>query len=212
LSTAASAELVLDQVIVDLETGQPARDDIEVHNSGEDRMYVLVEPAEILNAGLANELRVPLGPPSESGMFVSPQRIILEAGERRLVRIAATGGRPSSDRIFRVRIRPVVGEVVSQEDALKVLVGYDALVLYRATKKEGTLDIVRSERALSFVNRSNSATEVFGGQQCNADGDECHDLPGNRLYPGETWSIELPFETEVRLKQAIGSDVTSLEL
>ena len=211
MGTPAAAELVLDQVIVDLEAESPPRDDIEAFNASDERIYVLVEPFEIVNAGLADETRVPLGPPSESGMFVSPQRLILEPGERRLIRIASTGARPEADRVFRVRVRPIVGEVVSQEDALKVLIGYDALVLLRASEPQGTFDVVRTGRLLAFANNSNSATEVFAGRQCDEAGETCHDLPGNRLYPGERWSVELPFSTKVSFQKAIGSDVTALE-
>mgnify|MGYP006405719973 CR=1 FL=1 len=211
LAQPAAAELVLDRVIVDLEAGQAPRDDIEVMNMGEERMYVLAEPFEILDAGLESQARVALGPPSETGMFVSPLRMILEPGERRLVRIAATGERPASDRVFRVRIRPVVGEVVSQNDALKVLVGYDALVLLRASEIRGEIEVMREGQRLTLVNRSNSAQELFAGQQCRAVNEDCQDLPATRLYPGQRWSIDLPYLTPGTFKKAIGSNVTTLD-
>ena len=131
LASMAEAEMVLSQVIVDLLPGKPPRQDIEVWNDGPERMYVLAEPFEILKPGTPQEQRVAAALPDESGLLVSPQRLVLEPGERRTVRVAAIGERPASDRVYRVAIRPVAGAVTAEESALKVFVGYDTLVLVR---------------------------------------------------------------------------------
>lgn len=203
----AYADLVLDQVIVDLESDQPARGDIQISNAGSERMYVLVEPFEILNPGSENEERVPLDKPSVSKVFVSPQRVILDPDQRSLVRIVATGERPNTDRIFRVRIRPVVGQLESENDALKVLVGYDALVLLRAAKETGQVSWTRTEKGLTLLNGSNSAREFFDGTQCDEDGSECVELPAKRLYPGQEFYVALPYSTPATFKTAIGRRV-----
>src|SRR5687768_18378081 len=89
LPSLANAEMVLSQVIVDLLPGKPPREDIEVWNDGTERMYVLAEPFEIRGAGTPAEQRSPAGLPDESGILVSPQRLVLEPGERRTIRVAA---------------------------------------------------------------------------------------------------------------------------
>lgn len=207
LTTPAHAELVLDKVVLDLEADRPARGDIEVLNEGEERMYVLVEPFEVVDAGLASEHRQEVGVPSQSKMLVTPSKLVLEPGERRTVRIAALGDRPASDRIFRVRIRPVVGEVQSDQDALKLLVGYDALVLVRAAQVSGAVEPDRKPGLLRLVNKSNTAYEYFSGRQCDAAGEQCVDLPATRLYPGATFDIPLTYTTKVTFNTAAGAKV-----
>src|SRR5688500_10394800 len=77
LASLARAEMVLSQVIVDLLPGTPPREDIEVWNAGTERMYVLAEPFEIRAPGTPQEQREPAGLPENSGILVSPQRLVL---------------------------------------------------------------------------------------------------------------------------------------
>jgi P pilus assembly chaperone PapD len=183
LPITARAELVLSQVIVDLQAGQPAREDIEVFNSGTERLYVAADPFMIQNPGRDDQARLPATDPQASGILVSPQKLILEPGERRLIRIAAVAPRPSEDKVYRISIRPVAGEVIGDVDALKVFVGYDALVLYRPDA-------------------------VLGRLQGTWNGT----LPGKRLYPGTTWEQPLPYRTPVTYKVAVGDRVSILEI
>ena len=203
-ATLARAEMVLSQVIVDLQPGKPPREDIEVWNDGPERMYVLAEPFEIVAAGRPSEQRVPAGPPDQSGLLVTPQRLVLAPGERRIIRVAMIGERPAADRVFRVAIRPVAGAMSAEESALKVFVGYDALVIVRPGRLIGDIEAVRRAHTLVFSNNGNTAQELFEGRQCDSLGAHCQVLPAKRLYPGAVWEQTLPFETPVTYKSAIG--------
>ena len=203
----AHAEMVLSQVIVDLMPGKPPRDDIEVWNNGPERMYVAADPFEIVNPGTPEEKRVPAKDPEQSGLLVAPQRLVLEPGERRLVRIAAIGNRPASDRVYRVAIKPVAGAVTAEESALKLFVGYDALVLVRPAAFTGDVVGERTGKTLTLRNAGNTGQELFEGKQCDAAGKDCRDLPARRLYPGVTWQQTLPFDTPVTYKAGTGGKV-----
>jgi P pilus assembly chaperone PapD len=203
----AQAEMVLSQVIVDLMPGKPLRDDIEVWNDSRERMYVAADPFEIRNPGTPQEQRVPAADPEQSGLLVAPQRLVLEPGERRLVRIAATGERPGADRIYRVSIKPVAGAVTADRSALKVLVGYDTLVLVRPAQFTGDVTGQRTGKTLTLTNAGNTSQELFDGRQCDASGKDCRDLPAKRLYAGATWSQPMPFDTPVSYKASIGGTV-----
>jgi P pilus assembly chaperone PapD len=207
LAASAGAEMVLSQVIVDLLPGKPPREDIEVWNDGPDRMYVSAEPFEIRGAGTPQETRVPAGEPDRTGILVAPQRLVLEPGERRTIRIAAVGERPASDRVYRVAIKPVAGPVTANESALKVLVGYDALVLVRPERFTGDIIGKRQGKTLALTNTGNTAQELFQGQQCDTAGKDCRALPAKRLYAGAIWQQTLPFDTPVTYKTAIGPTI-----
>lgn len=207
MGTSARAEMVLSQVIVDLEADEPPRDDIEVWNSGTDRMYVQAEPFEIVSPGSAREARVAASDPETSGILISPQRLVLAPGERRIIRIALLGGRPSSDRVYRVAIRPVVGALSAPGNAVKVLVGYDALVIVRPEQRSGDIVGHRDGNTLVLRNEGNTSQEIYQGRQCDAAGDDCRELPAKRLYPGASWVQALPFDTPVSYKTAIADQI-----
>lgn len=210
LATAAHAELVLSQVVVDLAPGKPAREDIEVFNSGEERMYVSVQPFAIVHPGMPDQQREPAVDPDQSGILVTPQKLVLEPGERRLIRIAATQPRPQTDRVYRVTIKPVAGDVSASSSALKVFVGYDTLVIYRPEVIAGAVDGQRAAGELVLTNRSNTAQELFEGKQCDAAGANCQELVARRLYPGGTLSQALPYDTPVTYQVGIGDKVSSV--
>jgi Mat/Ecp fimbriae periplasmic chaperone len=206
-SSWASAEMVLSQVIVDLLPGKPPRDDIEVFNDGPERMYVSAEAFEIRSAGTPLEQRLPATDPERSGILVSPQKLVLSRGERRIIRIAAIGERPAVDRIFRVAIKPVAGPLSADASALKMFVGYDALVIVRPAQFTGDVAGERKGKALFLTNAGNTAQELFDGRQCDTSGKNCRSLAAKRLYPGATWEQTLPFDTPVTYKAAIGSTI-----
>jgi P pilus assembly chaperone PapD len=210
LAAHAHAEMVLSQVIVDLLPGKPPRDDIEVFNDGPERMYVSAEPFEIRNPGTAREQRVPADDPQASGLLVSPRKLVLEPGERRIVRVAAIGERSAQDRVYRVAIKPVAGPITAEKSALKVFVGYDALVLVRPATIAGEVTGSRQGKALTLTNAGNTARELFDGRQCDAAGKDCRPLPAKRLYPGATWQQTLPFDTPVTYKSAVGPTIREL--
>lgn len=207
----AGAELVLSQVVVDLGPDKPARETIELFNSGSDRLYVAADPFAIGHPGAADQQRIPAANPQDSGLLVTPQRLILEPGERRLVRIAAVAPRPASDSVYRVTVRPVAGDVSANADALKVFVGYDVLVIYRPAAVSGTLEARREGTRLVVVNRSNTSQELFEGRQCDAAGGACRALAGRRLYPGTEWAQDLPYGTAVTYRVAVGERISQAE-
>src|SRR5689334_15373821 len=86
LPTAARADLVLSELIVELQPGKLMRDDVEVWNNSPERSYVSVEPREIINPSLSSQSARQDPDPEKLGLLVEPARMILEPGQRRLVR------------------------------------------------------------------------------------------------------------------------------
>lgn len=203
----AHAEMVLSEVIVDLLPGKPPREDIEVWNDGEERMYVVAEPSEIVGAGSAHEQRLTVPSSEEAGLLVVPRRLVLEPGERRTIRIASFGERSASERVYRVAIKPVAGPLAADQSALKVLVGYDTLVLVRPAKLVDDLRAERTGDTLTLRNAGNTSQEIFAGSQCAGDGRDCRTLPSKRLYPDGVWTQSVPFGTPIHYKSSIGPTV-----
>jgi len=192
LAGPARAELVLSQLVVELGSETRQRDDIEIWNNSDERTYVAVDPSEILNAGKSNQTRLVEPDPEQRGLLVSPTRMILEPGQRKHVRIARIGIDTERERVYRVTVKPVVGDLSSKDSGLKVLVGYDVLVLARPRDSHPNLTANRSADRLTFRNEGNASLELVDGKKCDAAGKSCTDLPGKRLYSGAEWSQPLP--------------------
>ena len=86
--------------------------------------------------------------------------------------------------------------------AFKVLIGYEVLVLVRPPDAEPELVVQRDGRKLHVENRGRSSTLVRKLEYCESlPSGACEELPGNRLYAGEVWDVELPGEGAVRMHQ-----------
>ena len=187
----ARAELVLSELIVDLQPGQRSRDDIEVWNDSPDRSYVAIEPREITEPGLASQSSRQDPDPEKLGLLVAPARMILDPGQRKLVRIAVMGAASDREHVYRVTVKPVVGGISSDASGLKIMVGYDVLVLVRPSKLLPSVNAARDGRTIAFANAGNVSVELIDGRQCSSSR-QCTALPGKRLYPGASWSVQLP--------------------
>lgn len=178
------AELVLSQLVVDLNSAETSRADLEVWNNGSERTYVAVEPREVVNPGTPGETRREEPDPEQLGLLVSPARMILEPGERKLLRVANIAASAERERVYRVTVRPVVGQLSTTESGLKVLLGYDVLVLVRPLNATPKVTGTRSGDRLTLRNVGNISVELLDGEECAPSGRECTPLKGARLYAG----------------------------
>lgn len=199
------AEMVLSQVIVDMQPGKASHEDIEVWNAGKERLYVAAEPFVIQRPGQPDEQRVASPDPTESGLLVTPQRLVLEPDQRRLIRVSAIVPPPPTDRVYRITVKPVAGPVATDVTALKVFIGYDVLVLRRPQAITGEVTASRAGRQLTLRNGSNTAQEIYEGKQCDAAGANCVSLPATRLYSQVEWRQELPYDTPVQYRITSGN-------
>lgn len=205
-SVPAAAELTVSQLIVEFKSGAPRAADIEVANNGDERSYVVVEPRELLHAGMPGEERVATPDPARLGLLASPARFILEPGQRRTLRIAAIGAAATQERVYRVTVKPVTGDVTGSESGLKLLVGYDLLVLVRPPVVRTSVLTSRNGARLTLTNNGNASVELAEGRQCDATGKNCQALPAKRIYAGATWTQDLPEARsgEYRVRSAEG--------
>ena len=193
----AVAQMVLDKVVLDFLPGQPPRDDVVVQNPSQEPLFILVEPSRIMNPGQPSEERVQFRDPGELGLLVTTNRFIVQPGQRKIIRFAVIGPAIEQDRIYRVTVRPIVGQVESQTTAVKVVFGYDLLVIVRPPNPEPKIEWNRDGLKLSVKNVGSTNALLSQGKQCNADGEDCKDLPPKRLYPGAQWDHELERDTPV---------------
>jgi P pilus assembly chaperone PapD len=189
--TPAAAQIVLSNLVVELLPGKDSKQDVEVWNNGPDRSYVAIEPAEVVNPGTPAESRRTDPDPEKLGILVSPSRMILDPGQRKLVRIAEIAPPGDSERVYRVTVKPVAGPIAADQSGLKILIGYDVLVLVRPAQPKASIAATRSGETVTFRNDGNVSVELEEGRQCDASGKSCSDIAGKRLYAGAQWGTQV---------------------
>ncbi len=203
-----AANMVLSNVIVHFEPGEPNRQDVEISNLGAEPMYVEVEPNLILSPGTEQEDRSPIVDPREAGLLVTPNKLILPPGATKVIRLVKLG--PSfAEKIYRIAARPVTGELQTvTQSGVKVMVGYEILAIVYPNNPQPELHAQRHGRQLVVRNDGNTNVLLREGYQCVDDEQprqECVPLPGRRLYPGNEWIVDLPEDLPVTYYQSIGT-------
>jgi P pilus assembly chaperone PapD len=205
----AHAQLVADRLIVDFERGAPIRQDILIRNESKDKYYITVTPSEVINPGEDTSTKVTKTDPQELGLLVTPNRLILEPGASRSIRVVSLNDQLTRDRIYRVLIAPQVGDLRpdaappgQKAVALKILTAYEALVIARPADDTGKLVGQRSADGLTLKNVGNSNVLIYDGSACPVSPPggaklPCTKLPARRMYAGNQWHVPLPHPTDL---------------
>ncbi len=205
-SGAAEAQLSINRLWIDLDAGKAPRSDLVIRNDSEDRYYITVQTTEVFAPGTAEEVRREAADPEQLGLLVTPNRMVLEPGASRAIRVVSLNQNLTQDRIYRVLIRPEVGEVKASEVqgevrdiAIKILSAYEALVVARPPKPESKIGVQRLADRVSFSNTGNSNVLLLDAFVCPPSitgltaNDSCRSFPATRLYSGGM--VDIPIES-----------------
>lgn len=132
--------------------------------------------------------------PKEAGLLVSPNKLIVPPNGRKLLRFVNLNPNPNEEKVYRVSITPVVGDLTAKKSGVKIMIGYEVLVIVHPTN--GTVDLVheRTENKLTVSNKGTQNVLLRKGTQCPPEVENenlCEQYPGKRLYPGNTWNLDL---------------------
>lgn len=207
--SSVSANMVLSEAIIHFEPGKPLRKDIEVENPSSENLYVEITPAVVSEPGTKSEKRIAITDPRESGLLVTPNKIVVPPGGRKLVRLVSLEPLGEKERVYRVTFKPVVGDLETEQIGIKVLIGYEVLILMQPAEPDPNLIVNRSNKTLRFENKGNTNILLREGKQCpdgaSDDSESCERLGGKRLYPGNSWSVDLPYNKAVDYQMSIGT-------
>jgi hypothetical protein len=199
----ASAQLAIDRLWIDFEPGTANRSDLVIRNESADRYYITVNPVEVVSPGAADEQRVEKSDPEQLGLLVSPNRMVVDPGGMRAIRVVSLNDAVDVDRVYRIRVTPQVGEIQANDPGaeargmtVKLLTAYDVLVTVRPPKPEAGVTATRVGNEVTIRNGGNSNTLLFDGVACSpaivASGNEsCEEVGARRLYPANEWKFTL---------------------
>jgi P pilus assembly chaperone PapD len=202
-----NADMVLNKSIIYFEPSEPNKQDIEIENVGTDPLYIKVEPKIVKQPGTDQQSREAYNDPIKAGLLVSPNKLVIPPGGRKLVRFVNLRPNPTEEHVYRVGISPVVGDLVDGQSGVKVVIGYEVLVLVHAVNAEPELVHVRSGKTLEIENKGNRNILLREGIQClnqQQNENNCDHIAGKRLYPGNKWNVELPHDMAVKFSLNTG--------
>jgi P pilus assembly chaperone PapD len=196
----ASANIVLNKIIVNFDAGGSSREDVEVwNNSNTETMYVSSTVYKVNNPENEKMEKIEQTDLLTSDLIVSPSKIILKPNERKIMRLITRTTAKDKDIVYRVKIAPSAGELdVSDVEkgkkaaGVKILIGYEMLIFMRPPQPHDDLKVTRSGKMATFTNAGNSNVDLREVTVCNDDKTECQPIKAKRLYAGQTWTTELP--------------------
>lgn len=196
-STPARAEFIISSAIIEFQPNGPRQQDIEIISRSETDEYIVAEVSEIIHPGLSGEERRPLDDPTKAGLLVTPSKTVLGPGARKVLRFVLMREPDASEHIYRVAVKPIIkGVDTSGQMGLKILIGYEVLVIVRPDEPRTAYEAVRTGDVLKIRNTGNTSVLFQGGRQCGEE-EKCKLPPVVRVYPNETNELKLPYDKKV---------------
>ena len=189
-----SADMILNKSIIYFEPGEANREDLEIHNPTSNPLYIKITPKIVRNPGTDTQAREIYDNPKEAGLLVSPNKLIVPPNSRKLLRIVNLQPGATNERVYRISVTPVAGELEANKSGVKILIGYEVLVIVHPAKGNYELTHEIAGNTLNITNQGTQNVLLRKGKQCPPDTEDenlCEHYQGKRLYPGNTWSVDL---------------------
>ena len=196
------AALVVNRSIITYDNASINREDVVIINTSEDEnLYVQVDPFVVLNPGSDDQSLEPLAVSDNPEFLVTPNRLVVSPNGRSLVRFLNLLPPGDEERIYRVNLTPITppvelepttGEVNSR---LEVVVAYQILVIVLPEAPAPEVGMNRDGNLALFTNTGNSNYLLTDGVQCDPENPAvCEPLEDRRVYSGNNWQLNLPFD------------------
>ncbi|MEX0943224.1 MAG: fimbria/pilus periplasmic chaperone [Pseudomonadales bacterium] len=196
-ASGTAADMYVDRSIVIFEPDAGPNQDVKISNTGDDVMYIEVEVLAVKNPGTPDEERIAIADPRELKLLATPSKLIIPAGGQKLIRIVNLQSSNDSERVYRINVTPIVPPLEEETSQLRIVVAYQILTIIQPSTPESTLEVGRQGNKITFSNNGNTNILLSEGRQCNPGTSECEELASRRLYAGNTWTLDLPFDAPV---------------
>lgn len=200
----SSQAMYIDRAIVDLLPDESPRQDVKVINDTDDNLYVRIDVLDVTDPGTEAEKRILVKNPDDINLLVTPAKMVVPPKSSKLLRIINLDSELKEEKIYRINVTPILPPLLKKEENTKVrlVVAYQVLVLVAPKDPNYVLTTERKGKALKMVNTGNSYVVLNEGKQCplpDSEEQDCFQLPTKRLYPGNSYDIELPYDVAVEL-------------
>jgi P pilus assembly chaperone PapD len=203
------AEISLSDIILDFKNPKEIRKDITVSNIGKSKTFVAVDPFQVKNPGADKVERIAFKDPRKAPLIITPGKLILNPKQKRNLRFLVNKRLDKTEQIFRVRVVPKSGKLKMEKDVkegekatgVKILVGYDVLVIVRPKNIVSLYKIERKGKELKLQNTGNTNFLLVEYLQCDdfEEQKNCERIKGPRIYAGTSKKINLARNAPVQL-------------
>ncbi|MBT5685792.1 MAG: hypothetical protein HOJ11_12365, partial [Gammaproteobacteria bacterium] len=147
----------------------------------------------------------PLSIDEDAGLLVTPNKLLIEPSGSAIVRMLNMAEPDINEVYYRINFTPIQkpieferqeGEELEQSQMLvSIALAYQALVIVPPLEPKALPRFTRTGKTVVFTNPGNSFYLLRDGVQCSPDDpDDCVDLTSKRVYPGNEYVVELPFD------------------
>ncbi len=134
-------------------------------------------------------------------LIASPSKLMIPANSQKLVRIVNLDPGSDQERIYRINVTPVLAPLQENEGSVvRVVVAYQLLVIVDPAMPVEDVEVKRQGYRLTVTNQGNTNVLFSDGKQCDAKDENCVEIPAHRVYPGNTWKVDLERDAPVVFK------------
>lgn len=196
-SLSVNAEMMVNRIVVEFQPDGSNREDVEITNRGDEPMFIDVRLLNVSKPGVSEVHKQVLNA-QEVGFIVTPNKMVIPGKGKKVLRLVNLNPDKSKDKVFRVDLIPVAKNFKPDVSGVRILVGYQLLVLVPPEKIIENLDVKREGGQLVFDNQSNTYALVSMIRQCERVKEDLEtppvcteEYPGKRVYAGGKWLVDL---------------------
>ena len=199
-----SASLLVDKAIVIFDKQTDNKLDITVINDDPDaKLYVKVDAFEVQSPGTMDETLIPFDRTIVPEFIATPNKLVVQPGSKSLVRLMNLIPINDVERIYRINFLPIARPIELEapqveggvRPVLDIIIAYQVLAIVLPRNPVAIPRIERHKALVTISNNGNANFLLTRGQQCNpANATECTELPHKRIYSGNTWELNLPYD------------------
>jgi hypothetical protein len=237
-SPVLASKIRVDKMNIDFTDTNQHAESIHVYNGSTETAYVAIDLIEVIDAGLSTEHRVlyrqlrggdatvkidestgyELRDIKGSQLVITPSKMIITAQSGRAaygtVKIIRVGKMEAVERIYRLRVRPVIDGFQMSEGqniGLKLLVGYELLVTVHPNEKIVSQVLEKNKQGYLLKNTGNVNFYIEKAQHCIAK--ICTKLNAKRVYAGDNYNLPLTVSEGVfKYNRRVGVKSTPMEI
>ncbi|MBI1364161.1 MAG: fimbria/pilus periplasmic chaperone [Proteobacteria bacterium] len=219
LAPSAHAQIIVQEVVRYIKPKQRPVENILLKNTDDKRSFeVTTDVIREIGSGSPDRTQEPT-----KDIIIAPPSFIIKPGETKLTRmVLSKPADPNEERIYRVHFRPGKGRTPDADakpdpqGGVKTQITFvtttGMLILVAPQNMDPKLTYTRDKDAITFKNDGNVTLDIrrFDNYCFDQEQKDCMDLPGYRLYPGQSWRLEIPGNKPVRYNYSAYEDIRSI--
>jgi len=210
--SSAQGDLLISRSIIIFDDVLQSKEDVTVINDDpENKLFVQVKAFRVDAPGATDEQLVSIDGDPDPTFIATPTKLIVEPGGTSLVRLLNLQTPDQTEFVYRINFLPIAKPIELEDNPnnetispnIQILIAYQVLAIVLPLDPQPVVEMARNGKIAVFTNSGNANYLLAAGQQCSPlDENECHELPSKRIYPGNSWKLELtydgPFSYETR--------------